>query len=175
MYTILMPVDESEECAVAQSETVLDLPAGADQMLVYLLHVSDTALQSNDVSIEDTPGGEVAFERLTDAGIAVETMLRGGDPAEIIIECADQVSADMILLGGRKRSPLGSLLFGSVSQAVTLDATQPVTITGQAEQVDPPSHRCQNCGRKYYLDPAQEVASCNKCGGVNVEALTEGA
>ena len=173
MYTILMPVDESEERAVAQSETVLDLPAEADQVLVYLLHVSDTALQSNDVSIDDTPGGEIAYERLTDAGVAVETLLRGGDPAETIIESAEQVSADMILLGGRKRSPLGSLLFGSVSQAVTLDAKQPVTITGNAEQIDPPSHRCHNCGRKYYLEPAREIASCNKCGGAKVEALTQ--
>jgi nucleotide-binding universal stress UspA family protein len=78
----------------------------------------------------------MAQDSLRTSGVRVETATRWGDPAEQILQAADEIDADMIVLGGRKRSPLGSLLFGSVSQAVTLDATRPVVITGGSEEAE---------------------------------------
>ncbi|WP_345782540.1 universal stress protein [Halostagnicola sp. A-GB9-2] len=56
---------------------------------------------------------------------------RHGNPAEEIIEFANETDAHYIVIGGRKRSPVGKALFGSVTQSVLLDATQPVVAAMQ--------------------------------------------
>lgn len=49
-----------------------------------------------------------------------------GEPAEMLLETADAADADYLVIGGRKRTPIGKALFGSVSQSVLLNATRPV-------------------------------------------------
>lgn len=50
----------------------------------------------------------------------------GGDPAEDLIATAEEVEADFIVIGLRKRSPVGKLILGSNAQRVLLDASCPV-------------------------------------------------
>lgn len=66
--------------------------------------------------------------QLTELGIEhdVRQMTRGLAPAEEILSVADEVKADLIVIGVRKRSPLGKLVTGSTAQQVLLDATCPV-------------------------------------------------
>jgi rubredoxin len=89
------------------------------------------------------------------------------------LDTAREIGANQIVLGGRKRSTLGALVFGSVSQDVTLNATQPVTITGGVEDLERPSHRCANCGETYYTNPEIDIPKCQNCGGVNVEQIPD--
>ncbi|GAA1336848.1 universal stress protein [Streptomyces sanglieri] len=49
-----------------------------------------------------------------------------GSPAEEIIKYADRNDASYIVLGGRKQSPVGKALFGSVAQSVLLNTSRPV-------------------------------------------------
>ena len=51
---------------------------------------------------------------------------RTGDPAEEIVSAADSLDARFVVVGGRKRSPAGKAVFGSVTQAVILNADRPV-------------------------------------------------
>lgn len=48
------------------------------------------------------------------------------DPAEELISAADAARADFIIIGLRRRSPVGKLLLGSNAQRVLLDASCPV-------------------------------------------------
>lgn len=48
------------------------------------------------------------------------------DPAEELISTADSSSAEFIVIGLRRRSPVGKLLLGSNAQRVLLDAACPV-------------------------------------------------
>jgi nucleotide-binding universal stress UspA family protein len=48
------------------------------------------------------------------------------DPAEELITTADVSSAEFIVIGLRRRSPVGKLLLGSNAQRVLLDASCPV-------------------------------------------------
>jgi nucleotide-binding universal stress UspA family protein len=138
MYNVLMPIDSDESRAMGQAEAVLKLPAAADEVTVTLLHVFDDDDVADSTSPTQITAGRQVQDRLHDHGIVVETMSTSGDPPTAILEAAEAAGADMIVLGGRKRSPLGSLIFGSVSQAVMLDSTIPVTITGSLEDQRPP-------------------------------------
>lgn len=55
---------------------------------------------------------------------------RTGDPANEIIATADLIEPRFIVVGSRKRTPTGKLIFGSVSQSVILNSDWPtVTVT----------------------------------------------
>ncbi|MEM0215503.1 MAG: universal stress protein [Archaeoglobaceae archaeon] len=81
---------------------------------------------------EEIDNGEAllkwAEEIAKSAGVNCETKLlvRGKEPAEDIIEFADEVKASIIVIGVRKRRPAGKVLFGSVAQDVILHSNQPV-------------------------------------------------
>lgn len=66
--------------------------------------------------------------QLDEAGIAheVRQLVRGQEPAEDLIAVADEVNADFIVIGLRRRSPVGKLILGSNAQRILLDAACPV-------------------------------------------------
>jgi len=79
----------------------------------------------NDVrSMAKEIAGEAA------SGTAPNAKLVGivGDPAEGILNYAKDNNTSYVVVGGRKRSAVGKALFGSVTQSVLLEASQP-TIT----------------------------------------------
>ena len=57
---------------------------------------------------------------------AIETVVRVGDPPEELTAYADEIDARYLVVGGRKRSPTGKALFGSVTQQVMFETTIPV-------------------------------------------------
>lgn len=57
---------------------------------------------------------------------AVETVGRIGDPAREILAVADERDARYVVVGGRRRSPVGKAMFGSITQEVLLGADRPV-------------------------------------------------
>jgi nucleotide-binding universal stress UspA family protein len=67
-------------------------------------------------------------DELTDAGVDHELrqVVRGTDPADDLIDVAVEVAADFIVIGLRRRSPVGKLILGSSAQRVLLDAPCPV-------------------------------------------------
>ena len=50
----------------------------------------------------------------------------GDTYAEALVELAEQRTADMIVIGLRRRSPVGKLVLGSNAQRILLDASCPV-------------------------------------------------
>ncbi|CAN7595863.1 universal stress protein [Terrabacter sp. LjRoot27] len=66
--------------------------------------------------------------QLADADIAhaVRQPTTGRSAAEEILAAASEVDADLVVIGVRRRSPVGKLVTGSTSQQVLLDASCPV-------------------------------------------------
>lgn len=56
----------------------------------------------------------------------VRQLVRGNEPAEDLIAVADEVDADFIVIGLRRRTPVGKLILGSNAQRILLDASCPV-------------------------------------------------
>ena len=52
----------------------------------------------------------------------------GADLAGALLKLVDQVDADLLVIGARRRSPMGKALMGSVAQTVILEASLPVLV-----------------------------------------------
>ena len=67
-------------------------------------------------------------DSLGEAGLDYEVrqLVRGLDPAEDLIAVAEETSADLIVIGLRRRTPVGKLILGSNAQRILLDAPCPV-------------------------------------------------
>ncbi|HKJ58740.1 MAG TPA: universal stress protein [Halobacteriales archaeon] len=61
-----------------------------------------------------------------DDGEDVQTEGRVGEPADEIREFAEENDARFVVIGGRKRTPVGKAVFGSVTQSILLNADAPV-------------------------------------------------
>jgi nucleotide-binding universal stress UspA family protein len=59
---------------------------------------------------------------LSAADIDVTLAETSGDPGEEILAEAGEIGADVVSVAGRKRSPAGKAVFGSVAQEVMLNA-----------------------------------------------------
>lgn len=85
-----------------------------------------------DFDAEESARFEAELERvkemLEQKGLEheVRSLVRGNDPAEDLISVAEAESADFIVIGLRRRSPVGKLILGSNAQRILLDARCPV-------------------------------------------------
>jgi nucleotide-binding universal stress UspA family protein len=52
----------------------------------------------------------------------VRQLVRGNEPAEDLIAVANETDADLIVIGLRRRTPVGKLILGSNAQRILLDA-----------------------------------------------------
>jgi nucleotide-binding universal stress UspA family protein len=71
---------------------------------------------------------EAVEQKLTAAGIDhdLRQLVRGFEPAEDLISIAEANDAELIVIGLRRRSPVGKLILGSNAQRILLDAHCPV-------------------------------------------------
>lgn len=129
MTELLLAVDDSTERALAQARAVADLPVDR----AILLHVF-VGENPNGASVHQVASVRRARERLEEAGVEVELAESSGDPAKAIVETARERGVDLIVVAGRKRSPAGKAVLGSVSQSVLLTADRPVLFCTDDEE-----------------------------------------
>ncbi|UHQ95242.1 universal stress protein [Haloterrigena alkaliphila] len=139
MTVVLLPVGEDVDRARQVAEAVLDLPGETSELEVIVLNVFtefDVADEGTKVSSDqfydetDFPESmETVISLLKEGGATIRPKRAHGEPAEEIIAEANSVNADYIAISGRKRSPTGKVLFGSVTQSVLLSAETPVIVT----------------------------------------------
>ncbi|MFB6269540.1 MAG: universal stress protein [Halobacterium sp.] len=136
MYRVLVPVDDDVDRAVAQARYVTNLPHAAESVEAVLLFVftGDTDELPEDIqqfkSASRVQSVRRAQEHLEDEGVEVQVRDDSGDTTEDILQEAEEHDVDAIVLGGRKRSPAGKAIFGSVTQSVILNTDRPVVVTG---------------------------------------------
>ncbi|HEY6880791.1 MAG TPA: universal stress protein [Polyangiales bacterium] len=134
---ILVPVDFStgSDRAVAQAEQLaVALHAGIELFHSYQLPVF--ALPDSTVTVSPTYVADLTdraqreLDRHRDAliarGVAATAKLLEGNPADAIVERAEQIHALMIVLGTHGRSGFRRFLLGSTAERVVRMATVPV-------------------------------------------------
>jgi nucleotide-binding universal stress UspA family protein len=94
------------------------------------IEIVNVALHANfaDVTFADEKDLDVVVERLDEAGIThhVTQLTDVADIAGAILEVAEAIGAELIVVGLRRKSPLGMALLGSNAQRIILAATCPV-------------------------------------------------
>ena len=93
-----------------------------------VLHIVDGAddVEDNDPVIAE----EVAAQLSEIAGLSwkLHTAPKGFDKAEALLEQVEQVGATLLVIGSRRRTPVGKLLLGSTVQRVLLESRIPVLV-----------------------------------------------
>jgi nucleotide-binding universal stress UspA family protein len=130
---ILVPTDGSTGTAHVAMQAI-DL---AEQYgsTIHVLHVVDTDSGAvlTDESAHTTElerQGHAAVERVETMarihGVATETAIREGDPAEEILAYTVEIDADVVVAGTHGRSGVKRHLIGSVAERLVRHATRPV-------------------------------------------------
>ena len=116
----------------AVAKDALDLAkkhAKAFNAKVYLL---TSLIRSHELQLEDIQKSERELENLrtqfTAEGISCEThaIVSANSPGEDVVQFAADNEIDEIVIGVRRRSKVGKLLFGSNAQYIILQAECPV-------------------------------------------------
>lgn len=96
------------------------------------LEVIDSHRGGSSYDLEEAQKIEEELEefgaRLKAEGIDhnIRSFVRGNDPTEDLVAVAEETNAEMIVIGLRRRSPVGKLILGSTAQEVLLNADCPV-------------------------------------------------
>jgi len=129
----------TEPPAAARSSIVVGYSSKAEGRAALHRAVSEAHLRGSDLIVVHTsPDVELVELRaeLTAAGVPHEIRAAPDslDPAEELLNAAEQSDAEFIVIGLRRRSPVGKLLLGSNAQRVLLDAACPVlAVKAEAE------------------------------------------
>lgn len=132
-YRLLLPVDDSERNALAQARYVASLPADPGVVLATLTHVlhgRELGVSRELKSAQRVGAVRHAAAWLDEQGIATEVrdVEYPYPPTRGIVELAERIDADGIVLSGRKRGAIENALFGSVVQSVMKRTTRPVVV-----------------------------------------------
>jgi nucleotide-binding universal stress UspA family protein len=124
LRTILLGVDHSAGSRDAvQFLLESGLASIAKRIVAVTVGPAVSSLGGVSSAGQDTQAGARAFVRdmqqqFAAEGYSVEGVAMEGDPAAVLLELAQQESADLIVMGTRGRTGLRRLLLGSVSQKV---------------------------------------------------------
>jgi len=130
---VLVAYDGSEQARRALEWA----PRLAGESLVTVISIAPTLEASPKIpdAVDPTSNVEVHQQQLAEAatvlgmnGIRIEKLLKVGNPAEEIINAADEGRFDLILIGIRGMSTVRRFLIGSVADRVVRHATVPVLV-----------------------------------------------
>jgi nucleotide-binding universal stress UspA family protein len=134
MGTIVVGYVPKAEGRAALRRAAEEARLRSSRLVVINSHRGGREFDRDDAVQSESELEEVRAE-LDEAGLEheVRQLVRGLDPAEDLINIAEEVKAELIVIGLRRRSPVGKLILGSNAQRVLLDAACPVLAVKAAE------------------------------------------
>ncbi len=134
MGTIVVGYVPKPEGDAALARAIDEAKLRGDTLVVVNSHRGGAEYDGDD-SREDDEHMTAVRTRLEDAGVTFELrqLVRGFEPAEDLIGIAEGADAHLIVIGLRRRTPVGKLILGSNAQRVLLDAPCAVLAVKAAE------------------------------------------
>ncbi|MEF8776155.1 MAG: universal stress protein [Haloarculaceae archaeon] len=117
----------------------IEMEATAEQLAAYcnqhladddVVHTVNSLVGGGETSAEDVSDGEAALDAF-DAAYDWQvdkrsSLIRGNEPVVDLLDEADRWDADEFLIGIRKRSPVGKVVFGSTARDLLMESDLPV-------------------------------------------------
>jgi len=127
MGTVVVGFVPKPEGQAALDRAIEEAQLRGARVVVVNSHRGGGDFDQEDSTRADKEMDEVRA-KLQAAGVDHELrkLVRGFEPAEDLIGIADDADADLIVIGLRRRSPVGKLILGSNAQRILLDAKCPV-------------------------------------------------
>lgn len=147
LRSILVPTDFSEDArrAAATGQRLLShLEEGAELTLLHAYHLpieytaygtipTGLSFREDVVTVAEQRLNETAAE-LEREGLTVHTAAREGYPPEVIVAVAEEIDADLVVMGTHGRTGLRHLLLGSNAERVVQHAPCPVLTVRHPEE-----------------------------------------
>ena len=132
---ILIPVDGSEgsDRAVTHAITLAEV-CSAKLNFLYVANINQLAINAclSDAILDAvTKAGNVILDRamqMVPSGIEKEAFSETGSPAVVILDFAESIEADLIVMGSRGLGVVKGVLLGSVSQYIVEQSSCPVLV-----------------------------------------------
>ena len=130
--TVLAAVDVDEE-PERVIRTGHEFATAFEEPLVvlYVASQGDSTLEQATSSAKNKVSNVINETLDTHEGVEEEG--RVGVPEEEILAAIEEIGPRIVVIGGRKRSPVKQLLFGSVSQSIVRNAELPVVTLMEGE------------------------------------------
>lgn len=127
MGTIVVGYVTTAEGQAALKRAVDEAKLRASDLVVVLSHKGGVGTDDEHMAQSEEDIAALK-DQLGAAGVkhTVRSLVRGNDPADDILEVVDEVAAELIVIGLRRRTPVGKLILGSNAQRILLDARCPV-------------------------------------------------
>jgi nucleotide-binding universal stress UspA family protein len=141
MKRILVATNGSKTAGAAIAAGVeLAAKRGSELVFVHVVSVLDFAPQSNGVETpparvprsEDDPALSYAVALAAAHGISAEPELLVGYPPQQILRLANDIDADLIVVGSRGLGPVKGAVLGSTSREVLAKADRPVMLVRES-------------------------------------------
>jgi nucleotide-binding universal stress UspA family protein len=140
MHKLLVPVDGSENALRAVRHAVA-LAKLMGQASIHLVHAHDEPRMYGEIAVYVPPEKMAALQRehseailaaaeppLRESGVEYTKDVAVGPVPNAIVECAERLGCDAIVMGTRGHSTIGNLLLGSVATKVVHLTQLPVTL-----------------------------------------------
>ena len=133
MNKILLGFDGSEGSEQALNKAMMLLDEYGELIILAVIpSPSDKAFVDDDMykklKIKAHHMIDNVIRDIGEHGYTITGMVEEGDPASIIIDAANKLNVDLIVLGSKGTSELGQYLIGSVANKVVQYAHKPVMV-----------------------------------------------
>lgn len=126
MGTIVVGYVPKPEGEAALNTAVDEARLRRSQLVVVNSHRGGDANDKEHQAAEEEMKAVTAKLQDADVPFEIRHLVRGFEPSEDLLSIAEASRAELIVIGLRRRSPVGKLILGSNAQRILLDAPCPV-------------------------------------------------
>jgi nucleotide-binding universal stress UspA family protein len=126
----VLTATDGSDAALKALDLALDLTSWKEAELTLVHVVPRDRVRDNDVYWDDADHDVLrqAGDRAREQGVEARLVMSSGNPAEAISKLADELDADLVVIGSRGRGRVAGTLLGSVSKGVLDRAHCPVLV-----------------------------------------------